>query len=212
MAQTRIIGDIHGKWQEYALLTAGVERSVQVGDFGVGFAGPYWHERANDRHADGRHRFIRGNHDDPEKCKTEMVGYIPDGTVEKDVMFVGGAWSIDADARTEGVSWWRDEELSMEEFYRIIETYSVVRPRVMITHDCPTTVSKVMFHDKKLSLSGQHYQTRTGAALQAMFEIHQPELHIFGHWHHTKTEMIEGTKFMCLGELDFVDIDLYSVN
>ena len=94
MAHTRIIGDIHGKLYDYELLLTNQERSVQIGDFGIGFAGPYWHEKVNDIHRDTQHRFIRGNHDNPGMCP-EMVGWIPDMTVEGDVMFIGGAWSID---------------------------------------------------------------------------------------------------------------------
>jgi hypothetical protein len=58
-----------------------------------------------------------GNHDNPYMCKQDMVGYISDGTVEGDVMYIGGAWSIDNPVappgwyrRTAGFDWWFDEE------------------------------------------------------------------------------------------------------
>ena len=105
---TRLIGDIHGEWELYhqtatdAINFGGCERTIQVGDFGVGFSGPYWHDRADEFHWDGTHRFIRGNHDDPARCR-KMAGWIQDGLIEDDVMFIGGAWSIDHAHRTEGV-------------------------------------------------------------------------------------------------------------
>lgn len=209
MTVTRIIGDIHGKWYDYQTVTETVENSIQVGDFGIGFSGDYWHDCVNDFHSENRgHRFIRGNHDSPQKCKNDMLGYIDDGTVENDVMYVGGAWSIDRQWRVEGQDWWRDEELSYEEFDRTISLYDVVRPSVMITHDCPSSVSYELFIKTGKALSGKQFETRTAQALQAMFEIHQPKFWFFGHWHRTKQMTVNGTHFHCLGECDFVDFDL----
>lgn len=219
MALTRIIGDIHGETYYYMkhCLKQGLrhgtdyvpERSIQVGDFGIGFAGQYWHDEMNKWMKDNpTHRFIRGNHDDPAICKT-MAGYICDGTVENDVMYIGGAWSIDHMLRTEGVNWWRDEELSVEQFNTVFDTYKAAKPRVVITHDCPTQVAWDLFVSRKDSIaSGVQIKTRTGEALQAMWEVHQPELWVFGHWHYTRDITLSGTKFQCLGELDFIDVEL----
>lgn len=217
----RLVGDIHGEFNEYSFYNLGVGRtrhmgdpvppeySIQVGDFGIGFYSPYWHESVRDwMNVYTGHRFIRGNHDDPAMCKT-MPGYIADGTVEGDVMFIGGAWSIDQSLRTEGKDWWRDEELSIDELNRMFDIYVETKPRVMITHDCPTQVAYEMFISNGLSLLGNtQIKTRTGEALQAMFEEHQPEQWFFGHWHRTRQMNINGTTFQCLGELDYVDVEL----
>lgn len=216
----RLVGDIHGNFNEYSFYTLGVGRtrhmgdpvppeySVQVGDFGIGFYTPYWHESVRDwMKVHTGHRFIRGNHDDPAMCKT-MPGYIEDGAVENDVMFVGGAWSIDKDWRTPGVDWWPDEELSYEELDKLVTKYDQVKPNFLITHDCPTQVAYEMFISKGLGMSGvKQVKTRTGEALQAMFEIHQPKFHFFGHWHQTRELSLNGTRFVCLGELDYIDVD-----
>jgi len=207
MQKTRLIGDIHGDLSAYEKIIEGSDNSIQIGDFGIGFAGDYWHEKVADLHTNPNRRFIRGNHDDPGRCR-ETAGWIPDGTVQDDVMFIGGAWSIDAGRRVEGVSWWRDEENSWEDFYRFIDIYAQVKPRVLITHDCPTEISKTMFIDSGLSLGDTAFKTRTGTALQNMFELHQPEQWYFGHWHHTKTYLENDTKFMCLGIDDFIDVNL----
>lgn len=109
-AMIRIIGDVHAKFDEYFDIAKGVERSVQVGDFGVGFFKDEDYARHNLSVLGQDHRFIRGNHDDPQKCKT-FSNYIVDGFVHEDIMFVGGAKSVDAINRVEGTSWWKDEEL-----------------------------------------------------------------------------------------------------
>jgi hypothetical protein len=207
---TRIIGDIHGHFSPYCdVVKNGPEHSIQVGDFGIGFSSPYWHDRVNKFHREnsGR-RFIRGNHDDPVKCKTEMSGYIQDGHISGNTMLIGGAWSIDHAGRTEGINWWPDEECSIIELDRLITLYEETKPEIMITHDCPGLVSEMMFIRAGLGLGNVVYKTRTGEALQTMFEIHQPKLHFFGHWHVTKEWDYNGTKFVCLGELDYIDIDL----
>ena len=173
------------------------------------YRGEYWHQKVNEAHQIGNHRFIRGNHDDPGRCRKEMCGWIPDGTVENGVMFIGGAYSIDSQWRTEGEDWWRDEECDWGQFYDFMDIYEKEKPRVMITHDCPTEISYRMFVSKSKSVLGNTMiTTRTGQALQSMFEMHQPEHWFFGHWHHTDSCVVNGTKFQCLAELDYLDVDL----
>lgn len=217
MTITRLIGDIHGMVRDYQAYSIGDfdGPTIQVGDFGIGFGqSDYWVESVNDFHKDGKHRFIRGNHDKPSMCRSEMVGWIPDGTIENETMFIGGAWSIDGpDAapgwyrRTENVDWWADEQCSDEQFYRFIELYSFARPRIMITHDCPQKVSREMFFQTGI-VKGVEYKTRTAQAFDAMLDIHQPDFWFFGHWHHTMRHKYGNTTFMCLGELDYIDVDL----
>lgn len=213
MTSTRIIGDIHGDFFSYQMALSGIDQSIQLGDFFIGLGGnDYWHERINDFHSQNPgHRFIRGNHDDPARCKNEMVGWIPDGTIEGDTMLVGGAFSIDHFRRQAGVNWWEDEELSIEELYRLINLYAQAKPRIMITHDAPISVSEAMFVKTGLAIGKRNAKalpTYTGYALETMWSIHKPEIWMFGHWHHTTEFDAFGTHFHCLGLNDYVDFDL----
>jgi predicted phosphodiesterase len=176
---------------------------------GVGFGqGDYWHESLDEMLQAANARFIRGNHDNPNTCKT-MNSWICDGLVENDIIYVGGAWSIDYRWRTMGLDLWEDEELSHTELNRIIDVYDLVRPRIMVTHDCPEVASLELFIKNGNALAGTtQFKTRTAAALQAMFEIHQPELHIFGHWHGDRDQVIDGTRFICLNEMSYCDVDM----
>lgn len=212
MTKTRFVGDVHGHKYELSLVLNNIPDDVtsvvQVGDMGVGFGqSDYWHESLEDMLQAVNGRFIRGNHDNPCQCK-EMCTWIQDGRIENDVMFIGGAWSVDYQWRTMGVDLWEDEELSYEEFDRLISTYEMIKPRVMVTHDCPLSVSKKLFIDTGKSFSSAQYKTRTGSALEEMFRIHKPELHLFGHWHCDADEVIDGTRFICLDELSYVDVDM----
>jgi len=216
MTLTRLIGDIHGCVNDYKAYAIDKFEgpTIQIGDFGIGFGqGDYWHESVDDFHTRGGHRFIRGNHDNPGMCKT-MSSWIKDGTVENDVMFIGGAWSIDnPDAppgwykRTAGYDWWPEEELSQEELERMIDIYSTVRPRVMITHDCPNIVSREMFFNSGF-LKGPEYPNRTSAVFTRMLDIHQPDEWYFGHWHKTMQYKYGRALFHCIGILDYVDVEL----
>lgn len=196
MTKIRFIGDVHGKMDQYVAITAGCERSIQVGDFGAGFVPlpelPIVHS------------FIRGNHDDPGVCN-QSWNWIEDGRWNPTarMFFVGGAWSIDQASRVEGVSWWRDEELSMAELENVIDAYGMYQPEVMVTHDCPESVVEHLSSVIKIS-----HGSRTRQALQAMLEIHRPKLWIFGHWHQSLDITIDGTRFICLNELEYKDLDI----
>lgn len=198
MARTRLIGDLHGNMQAYHDIIHDCDRSIQVGDFGIGFIG---HVPNFGPH----HEFIRGNHDDPGACMMEP-NFIPDGTIRNDVMFIGGAFSIDWAYRTEGVSWWADEECSNEQLHHFVATYEEVKPRVMITHECPESITAIMCADvrwKKYDLP-----SRTRDCFQEMYEIHQPDLWVFGHWHLSWRKRIGNTDFVCLNINEYLDVEL----
>jgi predicted phosphodiesterase len=212
MTKTRVIGDIHGHKYELSLildsLPVDITEVIQVGDLGIGFGqGDYWHESLDIMFSEVNGRFLRGNHDNPKQCK-QMQNWISDGSVRNSWMFVGGAWSIDKAWRTPGLDWWEDEELSMQELELIITTYDIIRPDVLITHDVAANAAEQLFFSEGRPLHGnQKYKTRTAQALQAMFEIHQPKINVFGHWHFDVDEVINGTRFICLNELSYCDID-----
>jgi hypothetical protein len=109
--------------------------------------------------------------------------------------------------RTEGVDWWSGEECTANQFDIFLDLYAAVKPRVMITHDCPSAVSHEMFFRTGL-VKGIEYPNRTASALQRMWRLHQPEYWFFGHWHHTKHLKLGNTHFQCIGELDYIDFDL----
>lgn len=196
----RFIGDVHGKFLEYMFLAERCQESIQVGDFGVGFGKKYEPDFSPE------HRFIRGNHDNPSICKAHPA-WIPDDTMENGVYFLGGADSIDKAHRIEGVSWWREEQVSQEVAWDITGRFANgdLKPRVMVTHDCPIEVAKIMFSH---IISKNEQPSLTQQMLQSCWESHKPDVWIFGHWHESKQVNILGTQFICLGELDYIDIDL----
>lgn len=208
----RFIGDVHGKYARYKSIIKTCNNSIQVGDMGVGFkrmhvredGNPYFPNPPHRLMKAGNHRFIRGNHDNPEVCKRHSQ-YISDGTYEHEngIMYVGGAASIDANFRVEGYSWWPDEELSVVEFNKIITDYCDIKPNIMITHECPNSILSTIFQGKQIFKES----ARTRQAFDTMFQYHRPKLWIFGHWHTSACMNILGTLFICLNELEYIDIE-----
>ena len=201
------IGDVHGKFSAYKEVAKTLPESIQVGDFGVGFGlwdvDPIAQTRMQNISSfmGDTHRFIRGNHDNPAACKT-MKSYISDGTVSNNHMFIGGALSIDKARRYEGMDWWKDEELSYDELFSLIDVYEDAKPEIMVTHECPESVVPYLFD----WYSKEQYPSRTRQALDSMFAIHKPKIWVFGHWHKDVISTQSDTVFICLDELSTIEI------
>lgn len=204
----KIIGDVHSKTGDYKRLVRSMEpgqRSIQVGDMGLGFRDVRLHEMSDD------HKFFRGNHDNPEKCRASKhylgdYGFLPDD----DLFYIAGAFSIDRAFRTTGVSWWPDEELSYEDLWAAIKLYEQVKPKYVISHECPTAAAIILLPD----LIGPYFDakkdcanSRTAQAMQTMFESHRPKEWVFGHYHISKSFEMFGTKFTCVPELGVYDLE-----
>ena len=200
------IGDVHGFFDRYKKIIKKHPETIQVGDMGVGFHRMIGDDRTPERNppydamAKGNHRFIRGNHDNPAVCRQHDF-WIPDGHVEGDMMFIGGADSIDKAYRIEGLSWWREEQLDYGEWVVTYDTYLKNTPRIMVTHDCPRSIYYHL-HERVFETPDD----ATSRNLQYFFESHKPELWIFGHHHLSFDKVIDGTRFVCLDELETMEI------
>jgi calcineurin-like phosphoesterase family protein len=210
--KVRFIGDVHGKWPRYKKLLKGVENSLQVGDFGVGFRNPHTEKEYSDPPYDsmmkGNHFFIRGNHDNPSACSRHPF-WIRDGKSafgRDDIFCVGGAVSIDKDRRTEGYDWWHNEELSYKELCEVTDVYELVKPRIVVSHECPDTVISHLVH--KRGLFKYDIPCTTRKCFDNMLEIHKPDLWVHGHWHFDHHTVFNGVEFIGLGELSYLDLDI----
>ena len=219
MSIIRFLGDVHGKFRRYStILDNSPYPTIQVGDMGIGFrrtqgvrAGDFESGPPYDKMVAGGHRFIRGNHDNPAVC-ARHTQYIPDGTREGNMMFVGGALSIDRAYRIEGWSWWADEELSGKELAAIKYDYARPCPEIMVTHDCPESIAAMIVQTIPGVGNGQtkldpRFASRTRQAFEQMLAAYKPKLWIFGHWHVPFDYIHEGTRFICLPELVWADVN-----
>jgi len=190
-------GDAHGKLAGLAKCDHPV---IQVGDLGVGFVSPTALHHKVSRRED--FWFIRGNHDDPEKCR-KNARYLGEFGVIGDLFFASGAWSIDQAWRVEGIDWWRDEELSAAQMAEAFELYMEERPRVVVTHDAPAS----LFENGGPMELARFSASATARFLEGCFEEHQPALWLFGHHHRSRDFEWRGTRFRCLDELETMTVE-----
>jgi predicted phosphodiesterase len=208
----RIIGDVHGKYNQYVAIANQAEASVQVGDMGFRYD-------LIESLDPVKHVFFGGNHDNYDQyyaAKNALSNFGTDKVGDLDFFYVRGAFSIDKQARilheqrTGYKSYWDKEEMSDAQLADCIELYRQLKPVVMLSHDGPTQATKVISNPEVLRAFGFNpdtFKTRTQQALTLMLKYHKPKLWIFGHYHKSVKFSVEGTQFACLPELGFVDVD-----
>lgn len=191
-----VIGDVHGKVEAYREILKKNPNltSIQVGDFGFKKEHDWF---LNEIDCD-KHKVNFGNHDyiPYVNYKHSLRDY--SFNAESRIFTFRGAWSVDSRVRKIGVDWWSDEQVSYRVANEAAHFFQKYEPRVMITHDCPDDIRKSWFNIQEKSL--------TSNALQVMFELYQPDVWIFGHHHKSKSGMFNGTKFICLNELETIII------
>lgn len=196
-ANFRIIGDVHGHYEEYHHLLKKANHTLQVGDFGFNYKTLLGIDAR-------QHRVIGGNHDNYDEIKhwPHFLGDYGVHTIEGfgDVFFIRGGLSIDRHLRTEGVSWWPDEELSMAKCYAAMVEYTRIKPDFVVSHECPITIVP------HVTESSHIIPSRTNQLLERLFAIHKPSQWVFGHYHKKYEKVIDGTQFTCLDELQCLDL------
>lgn len=192
------VGDVHGAFTEYQSRMIGISNSIQVGDMGIGFGEDDKYVRLIGH----EHRFIRGNHDNPQKCAMFPqylgdYGYLED----EEIFFVSGAFSVDYWARTEHVNWWADEELTTLKMNKAFDLYEQIKPKIVVTHDCPFSLYRRIYKRRR------SHRSATATLLSAMFKFHHPRAWIFGHHHRSLRFEIGGTAFFGLGILEVINLE-----
>lgn len=191
----RCIGDCHGDYRQYDVLTRSADLSIQIGDLGLS-------DEMLTKIDINKHRYFRGNHDDYSlQSKFALGDYGPIPKVDGS-FFIRGAWSIDKKYRVPGVSWWPEEELNIIQADEAYKAYCEVKPRYMFSHDCPFSLLDMLGLDLYFALSMGHkthlIDSVTNRLLDKCFSYHQPEIHFFGHYHRDFDQIVNGTRFICL--------------
>lgn len=196
----RIIGDVHGNHEQYLQLINKCDCSIQLGDFGFDYS-------CLNLVDGGRHKIIPGNHDNYNQIK-----FWPDNILQEDFgivelaefksAYIRGAFSVDRAYRILGVSYWDNEEISWEQGKKCITFIKKEKPDIILSHDCPfQAMLQVYTNPAKFDPS------LTCQILTNVFFEHHPKIWIFGHHHRNWMNIIDGTRFICLNELSYCDID-----
>ena len=201
-----ITGDTHGnfdrilKWTETAKPNKDKDFLFILGDFGY-----IWNSKRTPFEKDNLDfisclpfttLFIDGNHENHERLNSMRVVNFSGGKAHKvydsiyhlmrgqvyeiagkRIFTFGGASSIDKHLRTEGISWWKEEEFNYHEANTAYENLNKVGWEVdyVLTHSAPFSIRDKLFESNKPS--------STERMLEAMLRNIKFKRWYFGHYH-----------------------------
>ena len=144
--------------------------------------------------------FAPGNHEDWDALdKIEASGntevmpnifYMPRGSVYtledgRNILFFGGAESIDKARRTQGVSWFPQEVATQKDIFLLDKIKHKID--IVVSHTCPTLFSQM---DAEFP---EKMKDPTRRILDYILTTFKPELWVFGHYH----TFLEGNSMEC---------------
>lgn len=210
----RIIGDVHQEYNRYAKIVRNCDWSVQLGDFGFYYTNPILNS-IDPYH----HRFFGGNHDNYDIYQltprslgdfgVEQIGgvkffYIRGG------FSIDWVWRVQEEQRFGLKTWWKEEQLSWDKMNECLDLYQRAEPDIVITHTAPKSIADKIGDPNFLARMGfdaATFTTNTQELLESCLQVHQPKSWFFGHFHQTWAEEYMGTKFRCIKECGYVDVD-----
>jgi len=204
------LGDHHGEWS-YLLDILDTKKIsdcylISVGDSGIGFTDKENQiKMVNYLDYEFKERNIifmvnRGNHDDPyffvgeNRIQLNNFELIEDYTLmeygDKKIQFIGGAVSIDRTSRKEGVSYWEDEIVKFERD-------KCEEVDILITHTAPTWCFPQQFNEMVYGWAREDAYlledlTEERAIMDEICKLCKPRLHLYGHFHSSWTERVNG--------------------
>lgn len=198
MSKKRLLflGDTHGRFKDMIRLI-NIERPdaiVVAGDFG------YWPYKNSMLHnMQGKFDcpvfFVDGNHEQHDMLQHLVdkrgnanpiaVGnntwYIPRGCIFElfgyKILGMGGGYSIDRMLRTKGVNWFDREELTLQD----IETLQPDHVDIVVSHTCPQCILPRV--TKKVGIKHRIQNDQSERMLDYVFNMYNPSMWFFGHWH-----------------------------
>lgn len=219
MSKVMFIGDLHGNF--YHINNMIKEHSpdiiIQCGDFGI------WNENKfkNINVGNTLVYFIDGNHEDFDYIENEIVAknkfeiaknvfYQPRGSYitinNKNILFIGGAGSIDKKFRTPGYDWWPNETISIND----VENLPEVNIDIVVSHTCPKEFKKDLTLNKSFKeFFGEFNDPCEFLLSEFVLKKYNPKSWYFGHFHIHQKGKYENCNWTCLNtenELGFYDI------
>jgi len=209
-----VIGDVHGKVNEYFQIVENKKNTVQVGDFGFASA---WNKLEYSGLGKGEHWVIPGNHDDYDICldSSYCLGDYGTFTLDKEFFFVRGGLSIDRVYReaqriqTHIRTWWPEEELTYGEMKDCEDRWTWSSAEILIAHCPPRSVIPRLHKDQKILESfgfSALFCDNTSILLEEMVRKRKPKICVFGHHHKSFDQVVHGVRYIGLSELECREI------
>jgi hypothetical protein len=203
------MGDIHG---EFARLNCIINKHkpkiiLACGDFG------YWPNFRSQIIKNGNTKiyFCDGNHEDHNALKGLMeyhrkgpieiqknIFFMPRGRVlklnNKNILFIGGAESIDKDYRIPGSTWFPEESITEADIDRLPN----IKIDIVISHTCPSFVVEEM---NLTPWNGKNSDDQSPTMLNKVYEKYKPTEWFYGHFHQEFLYKKDNCMFRCLDML-----------
>lgn len=227
-----IIGDIHGDFKKLnALLIRinhifpSIDTVIQAGDFG------YWPRIGSIGHwlnslivPDGMTLYwIDGNHEDfdsmakfgmlaaPGKLKTFKNGkvcYVPRGSVLNlggyEILFIGGAESIDALHRKQGLDWFSQETITNKDVQNAINSCLNRDIDIVVSHEAPRSFDLYNLNPSAWKNYGwDKWDNPSRDALEQVLQVVKPNRWFFAHYHMSMFGEVENMNWRCLDVAEF---------
>jgi predicted phosphodiesterase len=203
-----VLGDIHGDFGTMNQLISkkNPEIILQTGDFGFfphlnifradSFGNNIRVEKKVPKVNNAKLYWACGNHEDHWELKNltsneiwPNVFYMKRGSIltlpdGRNVLFMGGANSIDKNSRTLGIDWFPEENLTYADVESVPKDSKI---DIVISHTCPNE-----FDIGCYDVDSNRY------ALSYILDTFRPSLWYFGHWHIYKTGFTRNCRWRTL--------------
>lgn len=86
--------------------------------------------------------------------------------------------------------------------------YLEVKPSIVIAHSCPGIISDTFCKNDMMQRFGwgRIYKSRTQQFMTHLWQLHQPLIWVFGHFHSSQNFEADKTRFICLNELETLEL------
>jgi DNA repair exonuclease SbcCD nuclease subunit len=231
-----LLGDIHGHWgvilDKLDYLNEENICIIQVGDFGIGFDDIDKEfnrlSRLNDKLVELKSDLfvLRGNHDNPSWFKSSEFGvlkdkltnifFVPDYTVlnidSENILFIGGAVSIDrVHRRINRMGWWADEVIKFD-FERIKNIRDIDR---IICHTAPDFCHPLKFNqlvydfatkDDLLLKDLKEERANMTKLVTLLMKNNKLKGYYYGHFHSNYNFYHNGCEFIGIGVDKYINV------
>jgi UDP-2,3-diacylglucosamine pyrophosphatase LpxH len=203
-----VVGDVHGHWHALNNVIEKTQPEIifQCGDFGYWPRNDYY---SFDKLKNGNCKiyWCDGNHEDHEYLKklesnevAPNVFYMKRGSYltlnGKNILFMGGADSIDKHARTPGHTWFPDELITQRDIYELPD----IQVDIVISHTCPYEFAVEKHRGRFMNT----YDSSRDA-LHVILAKYRPSRWFFGHWHGFAQGKYQNTRWWCLNHILALD-------
>lgn len=154
----------------------------------------YWIDGNHEQHSE-LNKYQNGKIHELEKniffCSRGSSLTLPDG---RNILFIGGARSIDKNMRIEGVDWFREETISNKDYDLALSHDKKID--IIISHTCPEYFAPDLIQGNIAKIYDPSCK-----ALNGLFNTYKPSKWYFGHWHLYKEGYYRNCHWTCLNYL-----------